>query len=780
MATIQLLKTRNAETITKTAIDQKQSLEVVQTLLHGGLSSLSYLRCFFAEKAFDEQIYDLSDKIHPYEDYAAGRLGKSHFTARTPKTIMRILRRNRSKRADMFLDWLEKGAFPALQAGNLQALQVYVHAEPEDRDKVLETYTFTIKYQQDVGQKRTPSGLEMDKPGSDLVSVQVTNMALQGLLQQIMKLCGELPDLPEKRFLSMALFYNNDVLKANVPSGFMPGATDNLLFAQSEGWEKRTDTLNKLTAGFHDTTIKVSHLQPSIRKGALSGPVSFPEALEYNIATAKTNDIDMDESTGRAVDVSEEAHTEAGATEDRTPSTIIEESNMLQAPKEAKRKQTNGQVITPLPTSDPQETFSTTSQDVVDAPAPESASVLKGAASRKATTQLSISQIEDSFNTQASQIADMKGALNAMMHPERITQGETQTQQLAKGHAAVSEATQTPSGNGDSPSKTTESASPVKGSRPALSQHKANNIMAQKKSLRNVAHQLAQKAGSRTKSGQIILCQCGYAKEEGDMVQCSCCDTWQHLHCYGYTGNDDARLPNEHICYWCLLGDNEKATYKKLGELAIKRRGMHLAMQKGLKSQTEFAEDLGLEMSRTGSVYQDLRREKYVVPTAGSHKAGFKQTGKPLYVPVREGPVFDKMMRNLFDPMTHICHHYQLPATYHTQKMPFTERLISSKLTDMAPPSTPASAKRKQKAAATPASGLDLPAATTPFETPSARPRSRQLQTRKRSLGDDDRHDASMKRRATPGSAVRRLRSVQTEYILDAAGMPSSPINPFG
>jgi len=37
MATLQLQKTRNAQTLNKTAIDQKQSLEVVQTMLHGSV-----------------------------------------------------------------------------------------------------------------------------------------------------------------------------------------------------------------------------------------------------------------------------------------------------------------------------------------------------------------------------------------------------------------------------------------------------------------------------------------------------------------------------------------------------------------------------------------------------------------------------------------------------------------------------------------------------------------------------------------------------------------------
>lgn len=38
MATMQLQKTRMAQTKTKTVMTQKQSLEVVQTLLHGGVS----------------------------------------------------------------------------------------------------------------------------------------------------------------------------------------------------------------------------------------------------------------------------------------------------------------------------------------------------------------------------------------------------------------------------------------------------------------------------------------------------------------------------------------------------------------------------------------------------------------------------------------------------------------------------------------------------------------------------------------------------------------------
>ena len=106
MANVQLQKTVNA-TVTKTAIDQKQSLEVVQTMLHGGLSSLAYLRQFFRDGVFEHQYYTFSaDRIHPYADYAGGKIKDVGAHANGPKTRMPVLRRGRSKRVNEFLDWI--------------------------------------------------------------------------------------------------------------------------------------------------------------------------------------------------------------------------------------------------------------------------------------------------------------------------------------------------------------------------------------------------------------------------------------------------------------------------------------------------------------------------------------------------------------------------------------------------------------------------------------------------------------------------------------------------
>lgn len=268
---------------TKTAIDQKQSLEIVQTLLHGGLSTLTYLRCvwyvshgsqqpadlrrnFFDEKAFDEQCYDMSDRVRSYEEFAAGQLCKTRSDAQEPMTVVQVLRRGRSRRADVFLDWLvrrqtliscrvtnisqENGAYTALKAGHLKALQIYVHADRKDRQKVIETYTFTIKYEKGADKAKKLAGLQVDGPGA-VVSVEATNSALQSLMRQIMATCNELPDLPPDRFLSMEIFYMPQLNEDYQPRGFIPNTDPTLLLAHADGWQRQTDDFDELMSGFH-------------------------------------------------------------------------------------------------------------------------------------------------------------------------------------------------------------------------------------------------------------------------------------------------------------------------------------------------------------------------------------------------------------------------------------------------------------------------------------------------------------------------------------------------
>lgn len=122
------------------------------------------------------------------------------------------MRRGKSKRVDMLLNWLvsphapylcrhtdlkqENGAFTVLKDGRLKAVQVYVHAQPDDRDKVVETYTFTIKYDSDGGRGKKLVGVQMDSQDGAERTVEATHSGLQLLLRETITCCDNLPDLP--------------------------------------------------------------------------------------------------------------------------------------------------------------------------------------------------------------------------------------------------------------------------------------------------------------------------------------------------------------------------------------------------------------------------------------------------------------------------------------------------------------------------------------------------------------------------------------------------------
>ena len=140
-------------------------------------------------------------------------------------------------------------------------------------------------------------------------------------------------------------------------------------------------------------------------------------------------------------------------------------------------------------------------------------------------------------------------------------------------------------------------------------------------------------------------------------VQCETCKTWQHLPCYGFTGGDDPRLYDRHTCYHCLLADDKTDNFEVLQRLVQKRRVMHFIIQHGARSQIEFVDDINMPVEIAGPIYQMLKSAGYIVPATGSHKAGYKKTGKPLFVAVRDGTNYEEMLKTLFDPLTLIAHH---------------------------------------------------------------------------------------------------------------------------
>ena len=236
-------------------------------------------------------------------------------------------------------------------------------------------------------------------------------------------------------------------------------------------------------------------------------PLAFPEALEYNGA------IDFPQLPITAVEAADETQTEADQAVTTTPATIIENESTEQDQVPAKKhKDKQRAVMTPAPTSDSLDKALAEQRVHVDSQTQESSTWPK-------LTRLNASQMDESLNTQTSNIPEMKKALKTMMQPEHLTQGDTQIQIQAIPPRARSEISGSPARSNVSPSKMTELDSPVKGDKPLLSQSVAKQLESSKYTLRQRARQLAKASGSKKNNSDFVVCQCGCTDDEGDMVR---------------------------------------------------------------------------------------------------------------------------------------------------------------------------------------------------------------------------------------------------------------------
>lgn len=71
---------------------------------------------------------------------------------------------------------------------------------------------------------------------------------------------------------------------------------------------------------------------------------------------------------------------------------------------------------------------------------------------------------------------------------------------------------------------------------------------------------------------------------------CECCGTWQHLHCYGFLDIQDTQAFASHVCYTCLLAEEDKFLLHDMTVLSLFRRGLIVILEYGYPmNDTNFA-----------------------------------------------------------------------------------------------------------------------------------------------------------------------------------------------
>uniref|UniRef100_A0A8C2A9Q4 HORMA domain containing 1 n=1 Tax=Cyprinus carpio TaxID=7962 RepID=A0A8C2A9Q4_CYPCA len=204
---------------------EQQSLVLVKKLLAIAISSITYLRGLFPEKAYG----------HKY----VGEL----------KVL--ILREHSCPGAQQIVQWLQ-GCFDALQKRYLRMVLLSIYCDPDNPQKVTECYQFKIKY--------TENGPQMDfesKNGQIESKMACDNTQKSSILlvRKLYMLMQHLGPLPDNICLNMKLFYYDEVTPQEYqPPGFKDDDNETLIFER----EPVNLTMGEVVTPFHSLRMNVT------------------------------------------------------------------------------------------------------------------------------------------------------------------------------------------------------------------------------------------------------------------------------------------------------------------------------------------------------------------------------------------------------------------------------------------------------------------------------------------------------------------------------------------
>ncbi|XP_035489445.1 zebrafish testis-expressed 38 isoform X1 [Scophthalmus maximus] len=210
-----------------------ESLVFVKRMIAVAVSSITYLRGIFPEDAYRSRyLEDLCVKV-------------LHEDCNSPG-------------ASKVVKWM-MGCFDALEKQYLQIVFIGVYTNPDEPNCIIESYQFKFKY--------TGKGPQMDILRNDDVEMQVTledtKRASVLLIRKLFLLMQNLDALPKNVYLTMKLYYYDDITPADYqPPGFKEGECDSLWF---EGMAVHFK-LGEVQTAFHSLRFHVSAEQGRLEK----------------------------------------------------------------------------------------------------------------------------------------------------------------------------------------------------------------------------------------------------------------------------------------------------------------------------------------------------------------------------------------------------------------------------------------------------------------------------------------------------------------------------------
>ncbi|EAA62676.1 hypothetical protein AN5516.2 [Aspergillus nidulans FGSC A4] len=313
-------------------MQQQQSLEMVKIMLHVSIGTLFYLREFLPLQCFDDRDLKTAQRQQKFSyrefidnDFNTSdpnRIANGTFGTGKRGQPLKIIIRNSEPKADMILNVLEMGIFDALSKSVLEAIQLTIIADKEAPENVLESYTFSFRYSEKLGDlsKRLES-LSIQPCGyvANMKSAYTARAGLESIVRRLITLSSFLPTLPNKRALGVHLFYTDDCPPDYEPPGFSGAKDDIIKYPLTEHWIKESQACGRMESGWHTRSVglKVTSLKWIGPEPEESESIpQIPAHIEYTDAVTRGEDIGIEDEENKLPSSQSEVGTSQEATQD--------------------------------------------------------------------------------------------------------------------------------------------------------------------------------------------------------------------------------------------------------------------------------------------------------------------------------------------------------------------------------------------------------------------------------------------------------------------------------
>ncbi|KAL1964046.1 hypothetical protein VTN77DRAFT_7592 [Rasamsonia byssochlamydoides] len=282
---------------------QWQSLELVMIMLHVAFGAIFYLREFLPLHCFSDRD---SNAIHgknkvSYKNFIYGDEAAEKRTKRGQP--LKVFLRGTHPKADALLDLLEHGIFDALKRNFLAGIQLTVFVDKNAPENVLESHTLSFKYSGGLGDcDNRLASVSLESTGLNCVAhlhtAKKARVGLEMMIRRLILLNTFLPELPNKRFLGVHLFYTEDCPAEYEPPGFSRANDDSMCFPLDQEWKRETISLGTMDGGYHTVGLRVSNLRWN---GSGYGeedddtPPQIPRDIEYKETIYRAEEIGFPE-----------------------------------------------------------------------------------------------------------------------------------------------------------------------------------------------------------------------------------------------------------------------------------------------------------------------------------------------------------------------------------------------------------------------------------------------------------------------------------------------------